>query len=119
MEGMSASRELRFDVFGIRVVVTRMPGEPLDGSAYAARLCRDGDVARGRLVRHGNACCLEVTSAPDWLHQHCAVPVPGYARGVTDGDTVWLEVPPLVRAEVVLPWMEHHRHELRPVSRIA
>jgi hypothetical protein len=119
MEGMTGTREVRFDISGIRVVVTRIPGEPVGGVAYAARLCRDGDLARGRLVRHGNACCLEVTSAPDWLHRHCALPVPGYARGVTDGDTVWLEVPPLVRAEVVLPWMEHHRHELRPVSRIA
>jgi hypothetical protein len=112
MEGTSTHRRVRFDVSGIRVVVTRMPEDRIDGLGYAAELRRDGDVARGRLVRHGNACCLEVASAPDWLHAHCALPAQGDPASVTDGDTVWLEVPPLVRAEVVLPWLEQHRHEL-------
>ncbi len=45
--------------------------------------------------------------------------MPGDARGVTDGETVWLEVPPLVRAELVLPWLEGHRRELLQTARTA
>jgi hypothetical protein len=119
MEGTATRRVVGFEVGGIRVVVTRTPGEHPGGSGYAAELVRDGDIARGRLVRHGNACCLEVAGAPAWLHAHCALPAAGRSASVTDGDTVWLEVPPLVRAELVLPWLEQHRHELRLATRTA
>jgi len=119
MEGTTTHHRVGFDVSGIRVVVTRTPEQRLDGFGYAAELRRDRDVAHGRLVRLGNACCLEVVSAPDWLHAHCALPAAGHPASVTDGDTVWLEVPPLVRAELVLPWLEQHRHELRIAARSA
>ena len=119
MEGTTTRRWVHFDVSGIRVVVTRTPDDRLDGVGYAAELRREGDVARGRLVRHGDACCLEVASAPEWLHEHCALVARGHPASVTDGDTVWLEVPPLVRAELVLPWLEQHRHELRLAARSA
>jgi hypothetical protein len=113
MEGTSLHRTVGFEVGGIRVVVTRTPDETPGGFAYTADLLREDDIARGRLVRHGNACCLEVAAAPAWLHEYCAIPAAGHSASVTDGDTVWLEVPPLVRAELVLPWLEQHRHELR------
>jgi len=119
MEGTTTHRRVGFDVCGIHVVVTWTPGEQPGGLGYTAELVRDGDVARGRLVRHGNACCLEVAAAPAWLHAHCAVPAAARSASVTDGDTVWLEVPPLVRAELVLPWLEQHRHELLLAARTA
>ncbi|HEX6493089.1 MAG TPA: hypothetical protein VF112_06225 [Candidatus Dormibacteraeota bacterium] len=119
MEGTATRRRVGFVVGGIRVVVTRTAGEQPGGAGYAAELARGGDVARARLLRFGNACCLEVAAAPAWLHAHCALPATGQAASVTDGETVWLEVPPLVRAEVVLPWLEQHRHELRLAARSA
>ena len=119
MEGTATRRVVGFEVGGIRVVVTRTPDEQAGVSGYAAELVRDGDVARGRLVRHGNACCLEVAAAPAWLHAHCTRAAGRHSASVTDGDTVWLEVPPLVRAELVLPWLEQHRHELRLAVRTA
>jgi hypothetical protein len=113
MEGMSATHRVGFEVRGIRVVVTCHPEGAAGQPAYLAELCQGGEVAVGQLVRTGNSCCLEVLEAPDWLHERCSMPAPGYAHGVTDGETVWLEVPPLVRAEVVLPWLEWHRHAER------
>lgn len=109
MEGMTAPCRVGFDVIGLRVVVTRMPAPAGGEHGYAADLCRGDLVARGRLVRHGNACCLEVAEAPGWLRRLCAG-----APAVTDGETVWVEVPPLVRAELVLPWLQSHRRTSPP-----
>jgi len=106
---MNATHRVGFEVRGIRVVVTCRPDGPSGQPAYVAELHQDGEVAQGHLVRYGNGCCLEVVEAPGWLQERCASPAAGYAQEVTDGDTVWLELPPLVRAEVVLPWLEWHR----------
>jgi hypothetical protein len=119
MEGTATHQRVGFEVCGIRVVVTRTTQEMAGGFAYSARLVRDRDVAHGRLVRHGNACCLEVDAAPAWLHELCSSCSPGRCASVTDGDTLWLEVPPLVRAELLLPWLERHLHERRLAARTA